>query len=35
MICHTGGYGLDADHVRDVERLSERFGIPLPAFRRA
>ena len=34
MICHTDGYALDADHVRDIELLSQRFDIPLPAFRR-
>ena len=35
MNCHTAGYALDADHVRDVELLSKRFGILLPPFRRA
>jgi hypothetical protein len=33
LICHSGGYALDADHVRDVELVSERFGLPLPEFR--
>lgn len=35
MLSHTWGYALDEDHQRDVHALSERFGIPLPAFRRA
>lgn len=32
MINHTTGYVLDEDHQRDVEALSERYGIPLPEF---
>ena len=32
MVNHTTGYVLDADHQRDVTALSERFGLPLPAF---
>jgi lincosamide nucleotidyltransferase A/C/D/E len=35
MVGHTTGYELDAAHQRDVEALSDRFGIPLPEFRRA
>jgi hypothetical protein len=34
MVGHTTGYELDAAHQRDVEALSDRFGIPLPEFRR-
>jgi len=35
LFCHTTGYALDLDHQHDVVALSERFGIPLPEFRRA
>lgn len=33
IVAHTTGYALDAAHQRDVQLLSERFGLPLPAFR--
>ena len=33
LLSHTWGYALDEDHQRDVHALSERFSIPLPAFR--
>lgn len=33
MVAHTTGYALDAAHQRDVEALSERFGLPMPVFR--
>lgn len=35
IVAHTTGYALDEAHQRDVEALSERFGISLPAFRKA
>jgi hypothetical protein len=35
LVNHTTGYALDEQHQRDVEALSERYGIPLPEFRRA
>ena len=35
MVNHTTGYALDAVHQRDVELLSDRFEIPLPAFQAA
>ena len=35
MVCHTTAYALDEAHQRDVEALSERYGIPLPEFERA
>lgn len=34
MACHATGYVLDDVHYADVLALSERFGIPIPAFRR-
>ncbi|MBN1139690.1 MAG: hypothetical protein JXM73_24165 [Anaerolineae bacterium] len=30
MVCHTG-YALPEEHVRDLERLHERFGVTYPA----
>jgi lincosamide nucleotidyltransferase A/C/D/E len=35
IVAHTTGYALDKAHQRDAEALSERFGISLPAFRKA
>jgi len=35
MVDHTTGYALDEEHERDVRALGERYGIPVPAFRRA
>jgi lincosamide nucleotidyltransferase A/C/D/E len=35
LMGHTTGYALDRAHQRDVEALSERFKILLPAFRKA
>ena len=35
LVCHSTGYALDATHQRDVEALSERFGLPLPPFETA
>jgi lincosamide nucleotidyltransferase A/C/D/E len=35
ILAHTAGYALDAVHRNDVTALSERFGLPLPAFRSA
>jgi lincosamide nucleotidyltransferase A/C/D/E len=35
MLNHTTGYALDDDHQRDVRALGERYGIDVPAFRRA
>jgi lincosamide nucleotidyltransferase A/C/D/E len=34
MVNHTTGYALDDEHERDVRALGERYGIPLPEFRR-
>jgi lincosamide nucleotidyltransferase A/C/D/E len=34
MVNHTTGYALDEEHVRDVRALGERYGIPVPPFRR-
>jgi lincosamide nucleotidyltransferase A/C/D/E len=34
MVNHTTGYALDAEHQRDVRALAERYGIPVPPFRR-
>ena len=34
MVNHTNGYALDDEHQRDVRALGERYGIPLPQFRR-
>jgi lincosamide nucleotidyltransferase A/C/D/E len=34
MVNHTSGYALDDAHQRDVEALGERYGIPVPEFRR-
>jgi hypothetical protein len=34
MVNHTTGYALDAEHERDVRALGERYGIPVPGFRR-
>ncbi|HJU35963.1 MAG TPA: hypothetical protein VJ716_00905 [Gaiellaceae bacterium] len=34
LVNHTTGYALDDDHERDVRALGERYGIPVPAFRR-
>jgi lincosamide nucleotidyltransferase A/C/D/E len=33
LVNHTTGYALDGAHERDVRALSERFGLPLPAYR--
>jgi lincosamide nucleotidyltransferase A/C/D/E len=35
MVNHTTGYALDEEHQQDVRALGERYGIPLPEFRRA
>jgi lincosamide nucleotidyltransferase A/C/D/E len=35
IVAHTTGYALDEAHQRDAEALSDRFGIALPAFRKA
>jgi len=35
MVNHTTGYALDEAHQRDVKALGERYGIPVPEFRRA
>jgi lincosamide nucleotidyltransferase A/C/D/E len=35
IVSHTWGYALDEAHQRDVQSLSERYGIALPRFRRA
>lgn len=32
LVNHTTGYALDEAHQRDVRRLGERYGLPLPAF---
>jgi lincosamide nucleotidyltransferase A/C/D/E len=34
MVNHTTGYVLDDEHERDVRALGERYGIPVPEFRR-
>jgi lincosamide nucleotidyltransferase A/C/D/E len=34
MVNHTTGYALDEAHERDVRALGERYGIPVPEFRR-
>ena len=34
MVNHTTGYALDDEHERDVRALGERYGIPVPPFRR-
>ena len=34
LVGHTTGYVLDEDHQRDVQALGERYGIPVPEFRR-
>ena len=34
MVNHTTGYELDDEHERDVRALGERYGIPVPPFRR-
>lgn len=34
MVNHTTGYALDDEHQRDVRALAERYGIPVPRFRR-
>lgn len=34
MVNHTTGYALDDEHEQDVRALGERYGIPVPAFRR-
>lgn len=34
LLNHTTGYALDEEHERDVRALAERFGLPLPEFRR-
>jgi len=33
LVNHSTGYALDEAHERDVRALSERFGLPLPAYR--
>jgi lincosamide nucleotidyltransferase A/C/D/E len=35
LVNHTTGYALDEAHERDVIALAERYGLPLPEFRRA
>jgi lincosamide nucleotidyltransferase A/C/D/E len=35
MVNQTTGYALDAAHQQDVTALGERYGIPVPDFRRA
>ena len=34
MVNHTTGYALDDEHQRDVQAVGQRYGIPVPAFRR-
>jgi lincosamide nucleotidyltransferase A/C/D/E len=34
LVNHTTGYALDDEHERDVRALGERYGIPVPKFRR-
>lgn len=34
IVNHTTVYALDAEHERDVRALGERYGIPVPGFRR-
>jgi lincosamide nucleotidyltransferase A/C/D/E len=34
MVNHTTGYTLDDEHQRDVRALGERYGLPVPPFRR-
>jgi lincosamide nucleotidyltransferase A/C/D/E len=34
MVNHTTGYALDEEHEQDVRALGERYGIPVPCFRR-
>jgi lincosamide nucleotidyltransferase A/C/D/E len=35
LVCHSTGYELHDVHERDVLRLCERFGLPVPTYRRA
>ena len=35
LVNHTTGYKLDAEHERDVQALSERYGLGLPRYERA
>jgi lincosamide nucleotidyltransferase A/C/D/E len=35
LVCHSQGYALDEEHERDVAALCERYGLPLPRYRRA
>jgi hypothetical protein len=35
LVNHATGYELDEEHERDINALSERYGLPLPAYARA
>jgi hypothetical protein len=35
LVCHSEGYALDETHQQDVAALCERYGLALPAYRRA
>jgi lincosamide nucleotidyltransferase A/C/D/E len=35
LVCHSAGYALDETHQQDVAALCERYGLALPAYRRA